>query len=146
VDIVARLVAQKLTESFGTPVLVENRPGAAGMIGTEAAVRASPDGYTLIVVEAAYAANAALYKLPYDPVDDISAIALIGETGFVVTLHPSVPLRNIKELIAYDKANPGKLNYGSGGLAASPTSLQSCSTMWPARSWRTCHTREWALR
>jgi tripartite-type tricarboxylate transporter receptor subunit TctC len=118
VDIVARLVAQKLTESLGTSVLVENRPGAAGMIGTEAAVRSSPDGYTMIVVEGAYAANAALYKLPYDPVDDVSAIALIGESGFVVTLHPSVPLKNIKELIAYDKPNPGKLNYGSGGAGS----------------------------
>jgi len=118
VDIVARLVAHKLTESFGTSVLVDNRPGAAGMIGTEAAVRANPDGFTMIVVEGAYAANAALYKLPYDPVDDVSAIALIGETGFVVTLHPSVPITNIKELIAYDKANPGKLNYGSGGAGS----------------------------
>jgi tripartite-type tricarboxylate transporter receptor subunit TctC len=118
VDIVARLVAQKLTESFGTSVLVENRPGAAGMIGTEAVVRASPDGYTLIVVEGAYAANAALYKLPYDPVDDVSTVALIGETGFVVTLHPSIPLKNIRELVAYDKANPGKLNYGSGGAGS----------------------------
>jgi tripartite-type tricarboxylate transporter receptor subunit TctC len=118
VDIVARLVAQKLTESFGTSVVVDNRPGAAGMIGTEAAVRANPDGYTMIVVEGAYAANAALYKLPYDPVDDVTTIALIGETGFVVTLHPSVPLKSIKELIAYDKANPGKLNYGSGGAGS----------------------------
>lgn len=118
VDIVARLVAQKLTESFGTSVLVENRAGAAGMIGTEAAVRANPDGYTLIVVEGAYAANAALYKLPYDPVEDVSAIVLIGETGFVVTLHPSIPLKSIKELIAYDKSNPGKLNYGSGGAGS----------------------------
>ena len=118
VDIVARLVAQKLTESLGTSVVVDNRPGAAGTIGTEAAVRANPDGYTMIVVEGAYAANPALYKLPYDPVDDVTAIALIGETGFVVTLHPSVPITSIKELIAYDKANPGKLNYGSGGAGS----------------------------
>jgi tripartite-type tricarboxylate transporter receptor subunit TctC len=118
VDIVARLVAQKLTESLGTSVVVDNRPGAAGTIGTEAAVRANPDGYTMIVVEGAYAANPALYKLPYDPVDDVTAIALIGETGFVVTLHPSVPITSIRELIAYDKANPGKLNYGSGGAGS----------------------------
>lgn len=118
VDIVARLVAQKLTESLGTSVVVDNRAGAAGTIGTEAAVRANPDGHTMIVVEGAYAANAALYKLPYDPVDDVAAIALIGETGFVATLHPSVPITSIKELIAYDKANPGKLNYGSGGAGS----------------------------
>ena len=118
-DIVARVMAQKVTESFGVSVVVDNRPGAAGMIGTETAVRANPDGYTLILVEGGYAANAAVYKLPYDPVNDVAPIALIGETGFVVTLHPSVPVKSIKELIAYDKANPGKLNYGSGGTGSS---------------------------
>jgi len=118
-DIVARVMAQKVTESFGVPVVVDNRPGAAGMIGTEIAVKANPDGYTLILVEGGYAANAAVHKLPYDPVNDVAPIALIGETGFVVTLHPSVPIRSIKELIAYDKANPGKLNYGTGGTGSS---------------------------
>ncbi len=117
-DIVARVMAQKVAESFGVPVVVDNRPGAAGTIGTETAVRAKPDGYTTILVAAPYAANAALYKLPYDPVNDVAPIALIGETGFVVTLHPSVPIKSIKELIAYDKANPGKLNYGSGGTGS----------------------------
>jgi tripartite-type tricarboxylate transporter receptor subunit TctC len=114
-DIVARMLAQKLSETFKQPVVVDNRPGGGGAIGTEAAVRANPDGYTMIVVSAAYAANAALYKLPYDPVNEVAPIALIGEAGFVVTLHPSLPVTTIKELIAYDKANPGKLNYGSGG-------------------------------
>ena len=114
-DIVARMLAQKLTETFKQSVVVDNRPGGGGTIGTETAVRADPDGYTMIIVSAAYAANAALYKLPYDPVNDVAPIALIGETGNVVTLHPSVPIKSIKELIAYDKANPGKLNYGSGG-------------------------------
>ncbi len=118
-DIVARVIAQKVTESFGVPVVVDNRPGAAGMIGTEIAVRANPDGYTLIVVEGGYAANAAVHKLPYDPVNDVAPISLIGETGFVVTLHPSVPIKNIKELIAYDKANPGKLTFGTGGTGSS---------------------------
>ena len=117
-DIVARVMAQKVTESFGVPVVVDNRPGAAGMIGTEIAVRANPDGYTLILVEGGYAANAAVHKLLYDPVNDVAPISLIGETGFVVTLHPSVPLKSIKELIAYDRANPGKLNYGSGGTGS----------------------------
>jgi tripartite-type tricarboxylate transporter receptor subunit TctC len=117
-DIVARVVAQKLTESFGVSVIVDNRPGAAGMIGSEIAVRANPDGYTMILVEGGYAANATLYKLPYDPVNDVAPIALVGETGFVVTLHPSVPVKDIKELIAYDKGNPGKLHYGSGGTGS----------------------------
>ena len=118
-DIVARVMAQKVTESFGVPVVVDNRPGAAGMIGTETAVRANPDGYTLILVEGGYAANAAVHKLPYDPVNDVAPIVLVGETGFVVTFHPSVPIKSIKELIVYDKANPGKLNYGTGGTGSS---------------------------
>ena len=118
-DIVARVMAQKVTESFGVPVVVDNRPGAAGMIGTEIAVRANPDGYTLILVEGGYAANAAVHKLLYDPVNDVAPISLIGETGFVVTLHPSVPIKSIKELIAYDKANLGKLTYGTGGTGSS---------------------------
>jgi tripartite-type tricarboxylate transporter receptor subunit TctC len=117
-DIVARMVAQKLTESFGVSIVVDNRPGGGGTIGPESAVRANPDGYTMIMVTASYAANAALYKLSYDPVHDVAPIALIGEAGFVVTLHPSVPVKSIKELIAYDKANPGKLNYGSGGTGS----------------------------
>jgi tripartite-type tricarboxylate transporter receptor subunit TctC len=114
-DIVARMLAQKLTETFRQPVVVDNRPGAGGIIGTETAVRANPDGYTMLLVPSAYATNAALSKLPYDPLNDVAPIALIGEAGLVVTLHPSVPATSIKELIAYDKANPGKLNYGSGG-------------------------------
>ena len=118
-DIVARVMAQKVTQSFGVSVVVDNRPGAAGMIGTEIAVRATSDGYTMILVEGGYAANAAVYKLPYDPLNDMVPIALIGETGFIVTLHQSVPVKSIKELIAYDKANPGKLNYGTGGTGSS---------------------------
>jgi tripartite-type tricarboxylate transporter receptor subunit TctC len=111
----ARMLAQKLTETFKQSVVVDNRPGGGGAIGTETAVRANPDGYTMILVTASYAANAALDKLPYDPVNDVAPIALIGENGLVVALHPSVPITNMKELIAYDKANPGKLNYGSSG-------------------------------
>jgi len=114
-DIVARMLAQKLTETFKQSVIVDNRPGGGATIGTEIAVRAEPDGYTMIIMSGAYAANAALYKLPYDPVNDVAPIALIGEAGHLVALHPSVRVTSIKELIAYDKANPGKLNYGSGG-------------------------------
>jgi tripartite-type tricarboxylate transporter receptor subunit TctC len=118
-DIVARVVAQKATESFGVPVVVDNRPGAAGMIGTELAVRASADGYTTIMVEGGYTANAAVYKLTYDPLSDLVPIALVGETGFIVTLHSTVPVKSIRELIAYDKTNSAKLNYGSGGTGSS---------------------------
>ena len=117
-DIVARVMAQKLTGSFGVSVVVDNRSGGGGTIGTETAVRANPDGYTMILVVATYAANAALYKLSYDAVNDVTPIALIGETGFVASLQPSIPVKSIKELIAYDKANPGKLNYGTGGTGS----------------------------
>jgi tripartite-type tricarboxylate transporter receptor subunit TctC len=117
-DIVARMVASKFSENFKQSVIVDNRSGGGGAIGTEAAVKANPDGYTLIAVSAGYATNAALTRLPYDPVNDVSPIVLIGETGFVVTLLPSSPVKSIKELIAYDKANPGKLNYGSSGIGS----------------------------
>ena len=114
-DIVARMLAQKLTDAFRQSVVVDNRPGGGATVGTETAVRANPDGYTMVIVSAAYTNNAALYNLPYDPLNDVSPIALTGESGSVVAIHPSVPATGIKELIAYDKANPGKLNYGSAG-------------------------------
>ena len=114
-DIMARSIAQKLSQAFGQSVVVDNRPGGGGTIGTETVVRANPDGYTMIIVSGSYAANAAVYKLPFDSVNDIAAVALVGETGNVIALPPSVPIRSIKELIAYDKASPGKLNYASTG-------------------------------
>ncbi|MGH8619503.1 MAG: Bug family tripartite tricarboxylate transporter substrate binding protein [Burkholderiales bacterium] len=114
-DIVARSMAQKLTEALGQSVVVDNRAGGGGTIGAETTVRAAPDGYTIIMVSGSYGTNAALYKLAYDPVKDITPIALIGETGFMVSVHPSVPVKNIKELIAFAKAKPGGLNYGSTG-------------------------------
>jgi len=114
-DIVARALAQKLGESFRQSVVVDNRAGGGGTIGTETAVHAAPDGYTMILVSGSYSTNAAIYKLPYDPVNDITPLALIGETGFLVSLHPGVPIRTVKELVDYAKANPGKLNFGSTG-------------------------------
>jgi tripartite-type tricarboxylate transporter receptor subunit TctC len=117
-DIITRTFAQKLTEAFKQTVVVDNRPGAAGSIGTEIAVKASPDGYTFIMVSTSYAANAALYKLAFDPLADITPVVMVGEIANLVTAHPSGPATNIKELIAYAKANPGKLNYGSGGTGS----------------------------
>ena len=114
-DIVARSIAAKLTEALGQSVVVDNRAGGGGTIGAETTVRAAPDGYTIIMVSGSYGTNAALYKLAYDPVRDIAPIALIGETGFMVSVHPGVPVKNIKELIALAKAKPGALNYGSTG-------------------------------
>lgn len=114
-DIMARSLAQKLSQAFGQPVVVDNRPGGGGTVGTETVVRANPDGYTMIIVSGSYAANAAVYRLPYDSVNDIAAVALVGETGNVIALPLSVPIQSIKELIAYDRASPGKLNYASTG-------------------------------
>lgn len=117
-DVVARLLTQKLSETFKQPFVVDNRSGGGGAVGTEIAVRANPDGYTMLVVASTYAANAALHKLPYDPVNDVTPIVFLGDTGFIVAVYPSVPVKSIKELIAYDKSNPGKLNYGSGGAGS----------------------------
>lgn len=125
-DIVARAMAQKLTESLGQSVVVDNRAGGGGTIGAETAVRSAPDGYTLAMVSGSYAANAALFKLPYDPVNDVTPIALIGDTGFLVSLHPSVAAKSIKELIALAKAKPDGLNYastGTGGITHLATEL-----------------------
>jgi tripartite-type tricarboxylate transporter receptor subunit TctC len=117
-DILARMLAQKLTETFKQALVVDNRSGASGVIGTETAVRASPDGYTMLVTSGNHATSAALFKLPFEPVNDVTPILLIGEGTSLVTLYPSVPAKSIKELIAYDKANPGKLTYGSSGTGA----------------------------
>jgi tripartite-type tricarboxylate transporter receptor subunit TctC len=114
-DIVARVIAQKATEALGQSVVVDNRAGGGGTVGAETAVRANPDGYTLGLVSTSYSTNPSLYKLPYDAVRDIQAIILIGETGYVVVLNPAVPIKSVKELIAYARANPGKLNYASTG-------------------------------
>jgi tripartite-type tricarboxylate transporter receptor subunit TctC len=114
-DIIARVIAQKMSESLGQSVIVDNRPGAGGTVGAEMAVRASPDGYTFAMVSGSYATNAAVYKLPYDAINDMQPISVIGESAFVVVLHPSVAAKSIPDLIALAKAKPGALNYGSTG-------------------------------
>ena len=117
-DVVARALSQKLTETFGQTVVVDNRPGAAGSIGAEIAVRSAGDGYTMVMVSTSYAANVALYKLAYDPVNDVVPIVMVGEIGNMVTVNPSGPFKSVKELIAYAKANPGKINFASGGTGS----------------------------
>jgi tripartite-type tricarboxylate transporter receptor subunit TctC len=114
-DASARLIAQKLTESFGKSVVVDNRAGGGGTVGVETAVNATPDGYTMLLISASYATNAAIYKLPYDAVNDITPITQVFDSATVVALHPSVPVMSVKDLIAYAKAKPGALNYGSSG-------------------------------
>ena len=115
-DIVARLVGQKLTESWGQPVLIENRPGAGGNIAAETAARAAPDGYTLFQVNVANAIGATLYpKLSYDLITSFAPVIQLATTPYVLLAHPTVPAKNTTELIALAKARPGRLNYASAG-------------------------------
>lgn len=120
IDTVARLTAQRFAPALGQQFLVENRSGAAGTIGTDNVVRATPDGYTLLMGSAAAIASApSMYaKLPYDPDRDLAPVVLVANQPNVLLLHPSVPARNLKEFIALTKANPGKFNYGSSGIGA----------------------------
>ena len=114
-DIVARVVAQKAGELTRQSVVVDNRGGAGGLIGTELAVREVPDGYTLGVVTASLTISASASRLSFDPATDLALISMLGETGYLLALHPSIPAKTTKELIAHAKANPGKLTYGSSG-------------------------------
>src|SRR6266849_364168 len=115
-DITARLIAQWLSERFGRQFVVENRPGAGSNIGTEAVVNALPDGYTLLLVGATNAINATLYeKLNFNLIRDIAPVSGIIRVPLIMEVHPSVPVRTVPEFIAYAKANPGKINLGSGG-------------------------------
>jgi len=116
-DAVARVLGQRLGEAFKQQVVIDNRPGANSIIGTENVARAAPDGYTWLITTGSHTQNAALYpKLPYDTLKDFLALTLIGESaGMVVTVHPSLPVKSVKELIALAKARPGELNYTSGG-------------------------------
>src|SRR5712664_155804 len=117
VDTLARIPAQKLSELWGQQVVVDNRVGANGIIGTEAAAKAAPDGYTLLLAnDAALATSPALYpKLPYDPVRDFAPISLAASIPVILVAHASQPFSTVKELVDYAKANPGKLHYASGG-------------------------------
>ena len=120
-DVVGRLIAPPLSARLGQQFVVENKPGAGGNVGAEYVVRAAPDGYTLLVMISGNAASAALYpSLDFDFVRDIAAIAFLGYTPFVVVVNPSVPIKTLSELIAYAKANPGKLNLASPGAGTAP--------------------------
>ena len=118
-DILARPIAQRLQERLGQPFVVENRPGAGGMVGAEAVVRASPDGYTLLLVAGAHTINATLYdKLRFNFIRDIAPIAGISRDTAVMTVNPSLPAKTVPEFIAYAKANPGKVNMASSGVGS----------------------------
>ena len=114
-DQLARLIGVKASESLGQPVIVDNRPGAGGAIGAETTVRSAPDGYTFIIVSATYAATGAYKPPPYDPINDIQGVAVVGTTGLLLTVHPTVPAKSVQELITYARANPNKLNFGTVG-------------------------------
>jgi tripartite-type tricarboxylate transporter receptor subunit TctC len=116
VDIVARSVGQELNKRLGQSVLVENRTGAGGNVGSDAVAKAAPDGYTLLMASPANAINPSLYsKMPYDPMRDLVPIALIGSVPAVLIANRSLPVRNVKELVALARRQPGALTYGSGG-------------------------------
>lgn len=119
-DMVARALGPKLNEIFGQTFIVDNRPGGGTVIGTESVARSPADGYTLLVVPAPFTINPSLLsKLPYDPLNDFTPVTLINTTPLVVVVNPSVPARNIKELIGLAKARPGMLNFGSSGTGGS---------------------------
>jgi tripartite-type tricarboxylate transporter receptor subunit TctC len=114
-DIMARLVGTKLTESWGQQVIVDARPGGNTVIGSEIMVRSPPDGYTLLSILTSHVIVPNLVPTPYDAVKDFAAVATIASTQLLLVVHPSVPAKNLQELIALAKAKPGQLNYGSGG-------------------------------
>ena len=115
-DITARLVTQKLQERLGQPVVIDNKPGANSIVGVDALAKSPPDGYTLAVVIAAYAANITLYpKLPYDPKKDLAAVSLIGISPLVAAVNNDTPFKSAADLIDYARKNPGKVSYGSSG-------------------------------
>jgi tripartite-type tricarboxylate transporter receptor subunit TctC len=120
-DAIARLLSANLTEKYGQAFVVENRPAASGIVGTDAVAKAAPDGYTLLTVFSTHAMSAELFKkLPYDPVKDFAPVSLTIQSPLVLLVNPSLPINNFKEFVAYAKANPGKLNYGSSGQGSAP--------------------------
>jgi len=121
-DTVARLVAAKLSEGLGQQIVVDNRGGGGGVVGTELVAKAAPDGYTILVGSiTTNAVNPALYKkLPYDHLRDFAPISMIGTVPNALVVHPSVPAKSMKEFLAYAKTNPGKITYGSAGIGSAP--------------------------
>jgi tripartite-type tricarboxylate transporter receptor subunit TctC len=116
-DTLCRMLAQKLSDAFGQPVTVDNRPGASGNIGHELAMKTAPDGYTLLLTNSStLTTNPHLFKrLPFDPIADFAPVSLVATAGQVLVVHPSVPVSNVGELVTLAKSRPGQLNFGSGG-------------------------------
>jgi tripartite-type tricarboxylate transporter receptor subunit TctC len=120
-DYTARFIGQRLAERTGQSVVVDNRPGASGILGTDLVAKANPDGYTLLLAYSTHAQSAQLFKqLPYDPIKDFAPVTEVIATPLGMLIHPSIPAKTVKEFIAYAKASNGKLNYGSSGPGSSP--------------------------
>jgi tripartite-type tricarboxylate transporter receptor subunit TctC len=120
IDMIARLVADKLTASMGQPVVVENKPGASNNLGTDAVAKSPPDGYSLVIVASSHATNKFLFKqLPYDPVTDFEPVVFTHVVPLLLAIHPAIPAKNVAELIAWIKANPDKASFASSGKGTS---------------------------
>jgi tripartite-type tricarboxylate transporter receptor subunit TctC len=118
-DVLARIIGEKMRERLGQPVVVDNRVGAGQMIGADHVAKAAPDGYTIMLPTATFCSSAAMQpKLPFDPVNDLTGVAMVGVGPLLVVVHPSVPVKNIKELIALAKSRKGQINYGSAGTGS----------------------------
>ena len=118
-DVLARLIGEKMRERWGQPVIVDNRAGAGQMIGADHVAKAAPDGYTIMLPTATYAGSAALQpKLSFDPLNDLTGVSMVGVGPLLLIVHPSVPVRSVKELIAFARARAGQLNYGSAGTGS----------------------------
>jgi len=114
-DFIARLTAGKLGERIGQSVLVDNKPGAGGVLGTEIGVKSAPDGYTLLLVAGSYTVNPSLYKLNFDPIADITPVVQLSRGAYVLCVNANVPARNLQELLALARKDPGKLTFASSG-------------------------------
>jgi tripartite-type tricarboxylate transporter receptor subunit TctC len=115
-DVPARMLAHKLTDALGQPIVIDNRPGASGVLGSAIAAQANPDGYTLIFSTASHAVTAVYYrKLPFDPIRDFASVAMVGSVPFGLVTNPSLPVTSVKDFVAYAKSRPRQLNYGSPG-------------------------------
>ena len=117
-DLIARVAAQKMTESLGQQTIVDNRPGAGGVLGAELGAKAPPDGYTFTLIAGSYAVNPSLFKLNFDSINDITPIIQLSQGPFLVVVHPSLPVKNVKELVALAKAKPGQLTFASSGAGS----------------------------
>jgi tripartite-type tricarboxylate transporter receptor subunit TctC len=117
-DVVGRIIANQLGEKLGKQVFVDNRPGAGGVVGSDLAAKADPDGYTLLIVSIAHAVDPWLYKTPFDPVKDFAPVSIIATGTNVLSVNPNVPVHSVKELLDLAKAKPGVLNYASAGIGS----------------------------